>query len=73
MLQFAIWNILENEGLGASLQHYDPLIDQKVAEEWHVPESWKLLAQMPFGKIKEGHVPKEKEILPIESRMKVFG
>lgn len=73
MLQFAIWNVLENEGLGASLQHYDPLIDQKVAKEWNVADTWKLIAQMPFGKAKQGYVPEEKEKLPIESRVRIFG
>ncbi len=29
MLQFVIWTALENEGLGASVQHYNPLIDEK--------------------------------------------
>ncbi len=50
MLQFAIWTALEIEGFGATLQHYNPLIDEEVRKEWEVPESWKLIAQMPFGK-----------------------
>ena len=49
MLQFAVWTALSQEGLGASLQHYNPLIDKAVAEEFDVPPGWKLLAQMPFG------------------------
>lgn len=49
MLQFAIWNLLESQGLGASLQHYNPLIDQQVRQAWELPESWRLVAQMPFG------------------------
>ncbi len=50
MLQFAIWTALEIEGFGATLQHYNPLIDEEVRKEWGVPENWKLIAQMPFGK-----------------------
>lgn len=50
MLQFVVWTSLEAEGLGASLQHYNPLIDEKVKSEWNIPENWKLIAQMPFGK-----------------------
>ena len=50
MLQFAIWSLLEAEGLGASLQHYNPIIDAGVHEEFQIPTSWKLIAQMPFGK-----------------------
>lgn len=30
MLQLVIWTALEQEGLGASLQHYNPLIDEKI-------------------------------------------
>ena len=49
MHQFAIWTMLEDLGLGASLQHYNPLIDEEVRRTWHLPETWGLVAQMPFG------------------------
>lgn len=49
MLQYAVWTALSQEGLGASLQHYNPLIDDSVHAEFNIPASWKLLAQMPFG------------------------
>lgn len=49
MAQFAVWSALADAGIGASLQHYNPLIDQEVAATWNLPESWKLRAQMPFG------------------------
>lgn len=71
MLQFAIWTALENEGLGVNLQHYNPLIDDKVKENWGIPQSWKLIAQMPFGKAAGN--PGEKEYLPIEERFRVIG
>jgi predicted oxidoreductase (fatty acid repression mutant protein) len=35
--------------VGASLQHYNPVIDAAVAREWNIPAAWKLRAQMPFG------------------------
>lgn len=70
MLQFVVWTALANEGVGASLQHYNPLIDEQVAKEWNLPESWKLLAQMPFGSIVAE--PGEKQFAPVESRVKVF-
>ena len=47
--QFAVWTVLANAGIGASLQHYNPLVDADVQKEWGVPASWKLRAQMPFG------------------------
>lgn len=70
MLQFAMWNALEQEGMGASLQHYNPLIDEAVREQFELPESWKLMAEMPFGKVIGS--AGEKTFLPIESRIKTF-
>lgn len=70
MLQFNVWAALEAEGLGASLQHYNPLIDELVKAEWQVPEKWKLLAQMPFGKPLAQ--VQEKSFGPLEGRVKVY-
>ncbi|WP_440897851.1 nitroreductase family protein [Amphibacillus sp. Q70] len=70
MLQYVIWTALENEGLGASLQHYNPLIDKEVQKQWDIPEHWLLRGQMPFGK-PEGERA-EKEYQPIEERVKFF-
>lgn len=71
MLQFVIWSLLEQEGLGASLQHYNPIADDQIKSQWGVPKSWKLIAQMPFGK-PISNVLKEKEFAPIDTRLKVF-
>jgi hypothetical protein len=71
MLQFTVWVSLEDAGLGASLQHYNPLIDDQVKEEWNLPKKWKLHAQIPFGKPVEA--PGEKQFSPIENRVKIFG
>ncbi|SHE30713.1 hypothetical protein SAMN02745117_00096 [Lampropedia hyalina DSM 16112] len=49
MAQLAVWTVLADAGIGASLQHYNPLIDAEVAKTWELPESWKLRAQLPFG------------------------
>ncbi|SDE61764.1 hypothetical protein SAMN04488542_101165 [Fontibacillus panacisegetis] len=70
MLQLVVWTALSEAGLGATLQHYNPLIDEKVTAEWSIPASWKLIAQMPFGK--PVAAPGEKEYAPIDSRLKVF-
>lgn len=70
MLQYVVWTALSDEGVGASLQHYNPLIDEEVRKEWGVPESWRLTAQMPFGKIEAP--AGDKEFAPIDNRMKVF-
>jgi predicted oxidoreductase (fatty acid repression mutant protein) len=70
MHQFVIWTALEMEGLGASLQHYNELIEAEVKKEWSIPSNWKLIAQMPFGKpVVE---PDEKQFQPLEQRIKVF-
>ncbi|MBM7714381.1 putative oxidoreductase (fatty acid repression mutant protein) [Bacillus thermophilus] len=70
MLQYIVWTALEIEGFGASLQHYQPLIDEAVHKIWNIPSDWKLLAQMPFGK--PTAQPGEKEFKSIEERFKVF-
>ncbi|WP_409293964.1 nitroreductase family protein [Peribacillus sp. SCS-26] len=70
MLQYNIWTSLELEGFGASLQHYNPLIDEEVRQEWNLPENWRLIAQMPFGK--PTAPAGEKEFQPLEERVKFF-
>ena len=70
MHQLAIWVMLEDAGLGASLQHYNPLIDEEVRHTWGLPHSWHLIAEMPFGAPVQG--PGEKEFEPLSERVKVF-
>ncbi|MEK5520489.1 nitroreductase [Heyndrickxia sporothermodurans] len=70
MLQHVIWTSLEVEGFGASLQHYNPLIDDEVKKEWNIPSDWKLLAQMPFGK--PTAPAGEKQFAPLEDRVKFY-
>ena len=70
MLQFAVWTALEIEGWGASLQHYNPVIDEAVKAAWNIPTAWKLIAQMPFGKpVVE---PGPKECKPLSERIMIF-
>ncbi|OTB18878.1 hypothetical protein K445DRAFT_314726 [Daldinia sp. EC12] len=71
MAQFAIWTAFTAEGLGANLQHYNPLIDAKVASEWGIPDNWQLNAQLVFGG--RAGEPGPKDQVPIEERLKVFG
>ncbi|WP_408967416.1 nitroreductase family protein [Oryzomonas sp.] len=70
MLQFAIWTALELEGFGATLQHYNPVIDESVKTTWNIPATWKLIAQMPFGK--PVSKPDEKEFHPLAERIRLF-
>lgn len=70
MHQFAIWAMLEERGLGASLQHYNPLIDEEVRRTWELPEDWMLIAEVPFG-VPTGE-PGDKDFGDVDKRMKVF-
>lgn len=70
MHQFAVWTMLEDAGLGVSLQHYNPIIDDGVRAEWSIPADWKLIAQMPFGT--PASAPQDKDYKPLEDRVLVF-
>ncbi len=61
MLQLSVWAAFRELGIGASLQHYNPVIDRAVKEMFGLPESYKLVAQMPFGGIAAEPEAKEKE------------
>ena len=71
MHQLVVWTLLEEAGFGASLQHYNPLIDAAVRQEWQLPGNWRLIAQMPFGIPEEA--PNEKTFNPIDERIRIFG
>lgn len=70
MHQLAIWTMLEDHHFGASLQHYNPIIDEEVKANWSLPSEWKLIAQMPFGIPLEP--PMNKTVQPAKDRMKIF-
>lgn len=70
MVQFAIWSALADNNIGANLQHYNPLIDEKMKEIFDVPDTWKLVAQMPFGSIVQQ--PDEKYFEVLDNRIKIY-
>lgn len=70
MLQLTIWTALSNLGLGATLQHYNELIEDDVKKAFNVPANWKLLAQMPFGNVVVS--PDEKQFNYSDEHVKVF-
>lgn len=71
MAQFAVWTALADVGIGASLQHYSPLIDAEVAATWNINPAWKMRSQMPFG---SNEAPfSEKTFIDDAIRFKVFG
>lgn len=61
MLELSIWSGLKELGIGASLQHYNPVIDNMVKELFNIPESYELNAQMPFGGINSEPEAKARE------------
>ncbi|WP_379654170.1 nitroreductase family protein [Pseudoxanthomonas sp. UC19_8] len=71
MAQLAVWTALATVGVGASLQHYNPLPDAAAAAEWNLPASWKLRAQMPFGS-HEAEIG-DKDFIDDAQRFRVFG
>ncbi len=70
ILQYMIWTALAEKGIGASLQHYNPLIDSKTHQLFQLPDSWHLIAQMPFGSIEAPAGVKTH--LPLEKRVHIF-
>ncbi|MCX7026632.1 MAG: nitroreductase family protein [Spirochaetes bacterium] len=70
MAQFLVWTAFAQEGVGANLQHYDPLIDEWIYRKTGVPSSWKVISQMTFGEILSP--AGEKSYQPIEARVSVL-
>ena len=68
--QFATWTALAEIGVGASLQHYNPIVDAEVAATFDVPANWKLRAQLVFGSIEAP--AGEKTFMDDAARFKTF-
>lgn len=64
-----LWVGLRELGLGANLQHYNPIIDDEVKEKWNIPKFWALKSQLVFGNILEE--PKELSKIDINKRVLV--
>ena len=71
MHQYAIWTTLAAAGIGANLQHYNPLIDAEVAKTWDIPGNWQLRAELVFGGI--AAPAGEKKYDDIAPRLRVHG
>ncbi len=68
--QFATWTALAEKNIGASLQHYNPIIDDEVAIAFDVPSNWMLRAQLVFGSIEAP--AGEKTFMDDAERFKTF-
>ncbi|AWT50004.1 nitroreductase family protein [Psychrobacter sp. YP14] len=71
MHQYVVWTALASQNIGASLQHYNPIIDEEVDSTWNIDPEWDLVAQLVFGGIEQP--AGEKQFAPVDSRLKVFG
>ena len=68
--QYAVWTALSEENIGASLQHYNPIIDEEVAATFDIPSHWKLRAQLVLGSIEAP--ADEKQFMDKVERFKTF-
>ncbi|MCM3742348.1 nitroreductase family protein [Oceanobacillus luteolus] len=72
--QYAVWLALAEMDLGASLQHfnvgYEQGFDKGTKEMFNLPESYEMLAQMPFGSVEQQ--AGEKEHIDTDVQVKVF-
>lgn len=71
MHQYVLWTALEADGCGASLQHYNPIVDAAAQTAWNIPAEWNLKAQLVFGG--RAGEPGEKTFQPVEERVFVHG
>lgn len=67
-VQYAVWLKLTELDLYASLQHYNPLIDEFLYNSMGVDRKYKVIAQMPFGDKDQDILPKE--AMDINERVK---
>ncbi|MCF7643068.1 MAG: nitroreductase [Pseudomonadales bacterium RIFCSPHIGHO2_12_FULL_40_16] len=68
--QFAVWTALSEQNIGASLQHYNPIVDAEIVEIFDIPANWKLRAQLVFGSIEAP--AGEKTFMAEADRFKTF-
>ena len=72
--QYAVWLALTELGLGANLQHfnigYEQGFDKATREMFNLPETYEMIAQMPFGSIEQEIG--EKELIDSAVQVKVF-
>jgi len=73
--QYAVWLALAELDLGGSLQHfnvgYEQGFDKGTKELFDLPESYEMLAQLPFGSVEQE--VGEKEHIDTNEQVKVFG
>lgn len=69
MFQLVAWTALHEAGVGASVQHYNPIVDEAAAAAFDIPSTWQLVAQMPFGNAVD--TVQEKTLQDVSTKVKV--
>ncbi|GEQ37141.1 hypothetical protein TH5N_02670 [Tetragenococcus halophilus] len=64
------WTALTEVGMGANLQHYNPVIDEAVSSQWDIPTNWRLRSQLVFGSPEKQ--AGDKDFIADDERFKVF-
>jgi predicted oxidoreductase (fatty acid repression mutant protein) len=62
-------DLSRGHNMGASLQHYNPLIDAEVKKTFNLPKEWRLIAQNAVWHHRR--TGRRKEFLPIDERVRV--
>lgn len=74
IVQYGVWLRLAEMDLGASLQHfnvgYEQGFDKDIREMFNLPDSYELIAQMPFGSIESP--AGEKTHIEADTQVQVF-
>lgn len=73
MHQYAAWAQFAALGIGASLQHYNPVADDAIKQAFGLPDAWELHAQLVFGGIETFTTKEKKQHLKPEERLTVLG
>ncbi|MCM0583510.1 nitroreductase family protein [Weissella diestrammenae] len=67
---YATWLAITEAGLGGTIQHYNPLIDDSFAQAFDIPSNWRLRSQFVIGSIEAP--AGEKTYLADDDRFKVL-
>lgn len=70
MLQYGIWLGLTDLGLGANLQHYNPVVNNMIQEDYCKHPTWRHVGQMVFGNIVQD--VSEKQFVPISEKIEIY-
>ena len=70
MHQIVMWLLLADANIGASLQHYEQLVEKDIKRHFSLPHGWKLIAEMPFGNATDS-LP-QKSLLSFDETIRIF-